>query len=239
MGENEIYQFSIMSALMSGLASASSSIPISELLTHGTFGVGTFSSMDGEMVILDSHAYQFLADGSTHVVSGSQLAPFAMVSHFAPDPQLTKSIKLQSKAALQELIEEMVPGAKNAFVLFRVRGGFERIRIRAIRRQEYEGEPLGELTEGQMVREFQGVKGTIVGVRSPGWSHGVSVVGVHAHFIDEERGSGGHILELCSEGEARLELAVSNRFCLQLPDSTEFGARELQLDEAGINKAEG
>jgi acetolactate decarboxylase len=32
---------------------------------------------------------------------------------------------------------------------------------------------------------------------------------------------------------------VSNSFYLQLPKSSEFGARELELDEAGINKAEG
>jgi alpha-acetolactate decarboxylase len=64
-------------------------------------------------------------------------------------------------------------------------------------------------------------------------------MGVHAHFIDEERKSGGHILELSAEEDVLLELAVSNSFHLQLPKSGEFGARELELDEAGINKAEG
>jgi len=237
MAENEIYQFSVMSALMSGLASPSSSIPVSELLTHGDFGVGTFESMDGEMVVLDSKAYQFRGDGSTHEVSPSQLAPFAMVSHFSP--QVTKTQNLPSKAALQETIEQTLPAAKNAFVLFKVHGVFERIKIRAIHAQSYSGQPLIALTEGQMIREFRGVTGTIVGLRSPRWSNGVSVVGVHAHFINEERRSGGHILELSTEVEVRLEMAVSYAFHLQLPKGSEFGARELELDEAGINKAEG
>jgi acetolactate decarboxylase len=237
MATNEIYQFSVMSALMSGLASPASSIPVSELLTHGDFGVGTFEGMDGEMVVVDSKAYQFRGDGSTHEVSPDQLAPFAMVSRFVP--QLTKTIKTQTKAALQGEIESTLPDAKNAFVLFKVHGKFDRIKIRAIHAQSYPGQPLPQLTEGQMIKEFHSVKGTIVGLRSPGWSVGVSVVGVHAHFINEDRKSGGHILELSTEEDVLLELAVSDSFHLQLPKSSEFGARELELDEAGINKAEG
>ena len=100
MARNEIYQFSVMSALMSGLASPASSIPVSELLTYGDFGVGTFEGMDGEMVVIDSKAYQFRGDGSTHEVSPDQLVPFAMVSRF--EPQLTKTIKTRTKAAVQE-----------------------------------------------------------------------------------------------------------------------------------------
>jgi acetolactate decarboxylase len=237
MANNEIYQFSVMSALMSGLASPESSIPVSELLTHGDFGVGTFEGMDGEMVVIDSKGYQFRGDGSTQEVSPGQLVPFAMVSRFVP--QLTKTIKTQTKAALQEEIETTLPDAKNAFVLFKVHGEFKRIKIRAIHAQSYPGQPLSALTENQMIKEFHSAKGTIVGLRSPGWSVGVSVVGVHAHFIDEERNSGGHILELIAEEDVLLELAVSNSFHLQLPKSREFGARELELDEAGINKAEG
>jgi alpha-acetolactate decarboxylase len=237
MANNEIYQFSVMSALMSGLASPASSISVSELLTHGDFGVGTFEGMDGEMVVIDSKGYQFRGDGSTHEVSPDQLAPFAMVSRFVP--QITKTINPITKATLQEEIERTLPEAKNAFVLFKVHGKFERIKIRAIHAQSYPGQPLTQLTENQMIKEFHSVNGTIVGLRSPGWSVGVSVVGVHAHFIDEERKSGGHILELCAEEDVLLELAVSNSFHLHLPKSSEFGARELELDEAGINKAEG
>lgn len=58
MRENEIYQYSLMSALTSGLASAAFSTPIFEILVHGTFGVGTFEGIDGVMVILNAIAYQ-------------------------------------------------------------------------------------------------------------------------------------------------------------------------------------
>jgi len=224
---------------MSGLASASSSIPISKLLTHGTFGMGTFESMDGEMLILDSTAYQFHADGSILVCTPEQLVPFAIITPFVP--QLTKSIALRDKKALLEEIESTFPEAKNAFVLFKVEGLFKRVKIRAVHRQAYSGQKLAELAEGQAVSSFEDVRGTVVGVRSPGWSVGISVVGVHAHFVDEERKIGGHILEIeAADGtEVKFEGSVSGNFRLELPQSKEFGEKELDLDAMGIEKAEG
>ncbi|EKD16913.1 uncharacterized protein L3040_001194 [Drepanopeziza brunnea f. sp. 'multigermtubi'] len=237
MAPNEVYQFSIISALMSGLASASSSMPVSTLLTHGNFGLGTFEQMDGEMIVLDSEAYQFHADGSTHLASGAQLVPFAMVADF--QPALARPIAVASKGSLLAELEQAFPSARNAFVLFRLVGRFGRVKVRAIHKQAYEGQPLAELAEGQAVREFVRVEGTVVGIRSPGWSEGVSVVGVHAHFIDVGRRFGGHILELEGDGEVGFEGVVAERFHVEVPGSTEFGERELDLDRAAIQKAEG
>jgi acetolactate decarboxylase len=48
---HEIYQTSVMSAVMDGLYEGS--VTIGELARHGDFGVGTFNALDGEMVALD------------------------------------------------------------------------------------------------------------------------------------------------------------------------------------------
>lgn len=237
MAPNEIYQFSLISALMSGLASASSSTPISTLLQHGSFGVGTFESMDGEMVVLDSRAYQFHGDGRTNRVAGDQLVPFAMVADF--QPQVRRSLRVPSKADLLAEVDATFPSAKNAFVLFKVTGRFSKVKVRAIHKQSYEGQRLSELAEGQTVKDFEHVEGTVVGLRSPRWSEGVSVVGVHAHFIDARRELGGHILEIEGDGELSFEGSVGGSLHLELPGSKEFGERELDLDRAGIRKAEG
>lgn len=247
---NEIYQYSLISALMSGLASPSSSIPVSTLLSYGTFGIGTFAHMDGEMVILDSVPYQFRSDGSTRAVNGDELIPFAMVSNF--EAQITVDLdRIEEKGALEGEIEKCIgEKGRNAFVLFKlsiigqgeegVQGkGFKKVKIRAVAKQTYEGQPLSELTESQMIKKFENVRGTVVGVRSPGWSTGVSVKGMHMHFIDEQRKSGGHVLELSTNENVRFEVAVVSRFTLDLPRSEEFGRRELELDELGIKKAEG
>ncbi|XMA08009.1 hypothetical protein WAI453_000800 [Rhynchosporium graminicola] len=236
---NEIFQFSIISALMSGLASESSSIPISTLLAHGSLGMGTFASMDGEMVILDSIAYQFHADGSIDLCPPTQLVPFALITPF--QPSLQTSIALPNKASLSKSLDRLFPEAKNAFVIFKAEGVFRRVKIRAIHKQRFDGEKLDVLAREQAVRTLENVRGTVVGFRSPAWSVGVSVVGVHAHFVDEGRKVGGHVLEIEAEDgtEITFEGSVSGSFRLELPQSKEFGERELDLDVLGIEKAEG
>jgi len=189
------------------------------------------------MVVLDSTAYQFHGDGTTNPVSGNQLVPFALVSHFSP--QVTKSLEtLPSKAALVEEMERASKGAKNAFVLFKLHGKFQHVKIRAVHKQAYLGQPLAELADQQSVNELNDVIGTVVGVRSPGWSVGVSVVGVHAHFIDEERKLGGHVLEIKGES-LDFEVAVSRNFQIEIPDSKEFTETEVRVDVEGTAKAEG
>lgn len=222
---------------MSGLASDNSSTTVSSLVEHGDFGVGTFKDMDGEMIMLNSVAYQMKADGSTPKVEPETKVPFAMVTRFQAEK--TETLRLESKAKLQDHMERLLPTAKNAFVLMRAKGAFKRMKIRAIHAQDYKNQKLSELTEHQMVKEFEDVRGTIIGLESPAWSSGVSVVGLHAHFIDDGHSFGGHILELESDGQVDVELATSSNFNLQLPTSDEFGARELETDEAGIKKAEG
>lgn len=59
---NQIYQYSLLNALMSGLCNEG--ITARKLLQHGTQGLGTFANMDGELVMLDSTIYHFHADGS-------------------------------------------------------------------------------------------------------------------------------------------------------------------------------
>ncbi len=59
---NELFQYSVVSALMDGVAG--SGLPLAELLSHGDHGLGTFRHMVGEMIILDGAIYQMRSDGS-------------------------------------------------------------------------------------------------------------------------------------------------------------------------------
>lgn len=62
MPPNEIYQFSVVSALMDGVAE--DGLPLSALLRHGDTGLGTFRHMQGELIILDGEVFQMLSDGT-------------------------------------------------------------------------------------------------------------------------------------------------------------------------------
>jgi hypothetical protein len=62
MATNEVYQFSVVSALMDGVASDGA--PLSYLLKHGDTGLGTFRRMQGELIVLDGEIYQMFVDGT-------------------------------------------------------------------------------------------------------------------------------------------------------------------------------
>lgn len=59
---NELYQFSVVSALMDGVADQG--LECGKLLQHGDLGLGTFRHMQGELIINDGEVYQMKHDGS-------------------------------------------------------------------------------------------------------------------------------------------------------------------------------
>ena len=52
----KMYQVSTLQALMLGYSRAV--IPVSELLSHGNIGLGTFTDVDGDMIVLDGSCYR-------------------------------------------------------------------------------------------------------------------------------------------------------------------------------------
>src|ERR1700683_333713 len=80
---NEVYQTSTMGALLDGVYDGD--VTIRELLRHGDFGLGTFNSLDGEMLVLDGVCYQLRGDGSAAIADLDELTPFAAVTWFRPD----------------------------------------------------------------------------------------------------------------------------------------------------------
>lgn len=86
MMSNQLFQFSIVSALIDGVASQG--LPIYDLISYGSFGLGTFRYMVGEMIILDGAVYQMKSDGSVLTIKSraydKTVTPFAMITHFQP-----------------------------------------------------------------------------------------------------------------------------------------------------------
>ncbi len=85
--DNELYQVSTLDALSLGLYQGA--LSYHDLEHHGDFGLGTFDSLDGEMVALDGRFYQVRSDGTIQRVSGNSATPFATVTMFETDLQLT------------------------------------------------------------------------------------------------------------------------------------------------------
>lgn len=236
---NELYQWSVVSALMDGVAS--NGLPMSQLLEHGDHGLGTFRGMQGELIVLDGHGYQMRHDGTTRPIDLSpsgDVTPFGMVTHFAPTT--TASASVSEKGGIEPILDKLAPDARNTHIAFRLDGAFKSITCRTAEGQCFEGEGLKDVVGRQVSITLGPARGTVVGFRSPEFLQGVAVAGVHMHFIDEERSAGGHVLALETDGEVRVQVAELWRTVMDLPrGDTQFNDATMKLDADGIKNAEG
>jgi alpha-acetolactate decarboxylase len=231
---NQLYQYSIISALMDGVASGG--IELSDLQKLGTHGLGTFESIDGEMVMIDSISYHLRADGSIETATAHNKLPFAMVTQYKPT--LSRPVSLPGKDSIYEIAKEMFPRSNNLYLALKIQGTFQRMKVRAVRGQTYKGQPLSELGDSQSVNTFRSIQGTVFGFRSPPFSQGISVAGGHLHFLSADRSCGGHVLELEAE-DVEMSGAVIKDIRMELPESQEFDAAKLEMNAGGIGKIEG
>ncbi|KAF4782851.1 alpha-acetolactate decarboxylase [Colletotrichum scovillei] len=229
MAVNEIFQYSIISALMDGVASKG--LPVSDLISHGNQGLGTFRYMVGEMIILDGKLYQMKSDNTVTPIDTSPasdaVAPFAMVTRFQP----TATIKaaFNNKKELFEHLSQDFPDSKNFFLAIRIEVSSK------------PGESLTEVGKHQASHTFEEpVRGTVVGFRSPEYTMGISVAGDHLHFITEDRTQGGHILSFGTDGEVKIGAAQISKWHVELPtNDPEFNKAALEGDKEGIAAVEG
>ncbi|KAK1763097.1 alpha-acetolactate decarboxylase [Phialemonium atrogriseum] len=242
MATNELFQYSVVSALMDGVAS--NGLPVSALLANGDLGLGTFRHMAGEMIVLDGRAHQMKVDGTiTPSDPDVDVTPFAMVTRFRPTA--TVRAALPSKESLAHLLDRLFPRSRNAYVAFRIDGAFRSVTVRTAEGQRFRGEGLAAVGARQVTHTFGGgggavVRGAAVGFRSPAFLQGVSVAGVHLHFIAEDGERGGHVLALETDGEVDVGAAALTRVVLELPaDDEEFNAARLERDSEGIQAIEG
>lgn len=231
MACNELYQYSVLSALMQGLGEHG--LPYKELVSHGDHGIGTFHRLDGEMIALDGDFYQMKSDGSIIKVDpsgGSDIAPFAQLTRF----QATTSadVEFKDKRGFSDALSKLLPKTKNHFVAFRVDGLFKCVAVRTAGGQFCRHESIRELHKRQATFEFTNVRGSIIGFRSPAFLQGVGVAGDHLHFISEERDRGGHVLEVeCHPGvPVKLSASVQSRVHLEFPDDDDYQEVDLTPD---------
>lgn len=234
MAINEIYQYSLVNALMSGVSD--SGITVSELLTKGNQGLGTFVRMDGELLLLDGVVYQLQSEGKIRVAEPEDQIPYAAATHFRS--QQTVTVTLENKDAIDAVLERFNDHASNLFMSYRVEGTFSRLKCRTVKGQEYEGQPLSELGKKQFVAEYVDVEGTIVGFRSPTAWQGFFVAGEHMHFIDRDKKIGGHVLEL-EATDVAMGIATVNNLHIELPTSDKFNAAKMSTDDVGLKSVEG
>src|SRR5829696_6143110 len=87
VNHSTLFQVSTSTALVEGVYGGV--VTIGELKQHGSFGLGTFDGLDGEMLAHDGDFYQVLGDGTVRKARNDARVPFAVVTEFRAERELT------------------------------------------------------------------------------------------------------------------------------------------------------
>jgi len=224
-----VFQFSLMSALLAGVYDGE--LTVRELLQHGDFGLGTFNSLDGEMIIVDGVCHRLRSDGGATLAGPEARIPFAVVTEFTP----SITAELPADLVRDDVVRfiRRLTRSENYLYAVRVTGHFAWVRTRTVRRQDRPYRPLVEVTKGEPVQRFDDIGGVVAGFRTPLYERGIGVPGGHVHFIDNARERGGHVLDF-KITTASVELCPATDLHLALPLSDAFGRAD--LDPADLDQ---
>ncbi len=228
-----LFQVSTSTALVEGIYKGA--VSIGHLREHGDFGLGTFEGLDGEMLAFDGRFFQIRSDGTVREAADSDLSPFAAVTHFKAE----HSVDVAEAPDLEALLARLdgLRASNNVFYAIRIDGQFNFMHTRAMCKSE-EGTPLAVAAAHQPEFRMREVGGTLVGFWSPPYVKTLEVPGYHLHFITDDRGAGGHLLE-CSGRALRVQIEQVNELRVALPENEEFLKADLTRDPAGdLDKAE-
>lgn len=220
-----LVQYSLVAALAAG--DYAGGAPLVDLLANGDFGVGTFSRLDGEMIVLDGKVYQALADGTVRAADLDDTTPFAAVKFFQEDGRIEKL----AAATLDDLdaqLDSKLP-RRNFPYAIRVDGDFKVITLRSVPPQLPPFLPLVEVVKQQVTHEYRNVHGTLVGLRCPVWVGTLNVAGYHWHFLSDDHTLGGHVLA-CEFANGLVRFDECTSLVIQMPQSNEFD----KFDAGGI-----
>lgn len=211
--QDTLFQISTINALLDG--DYRGSMTFGELKRHGTFGLGTFDALDGEMIGLEGGFYQIKSDGVAYPVPDSMTTPFAVVTVFDADKTLPSQNGMDYEG-LQSYLDEAISD-KSIFYAIKIKGVFNYIKTRSVPKQQEPYPPLVEVVKEQTVFEFHDVEGTIAGFRCPdSVKGGVNVPGYHLHFITADRKAGGHLLA-CQLHDGTIAIDYTSEFYMVLP----------------------
>jgi acetolactate decarboxylase len=223
-GRHRAYQISTSAALVQGVSEGA--VSSRRLLANGDFGLGTFTHLDGEMVVLDGIIYQVCGDGTVEARRDDFQIPFAVVSRFQPDENFAVSI-ISSLDDLESACDRHRE-SENLFYALRVDGVFDHMHTRAVKAASA-GTRLLAAAETQPEFHFKDVEGTLVCVWSPRYSSFFSIPGYHFHFISRDRTKGGHVLDCSAEG-LRAGIQTLFEYDVRLPEAGSFLKENLAVD---------
>jgi len=227
-----LYQVSTLDSLSDG--NYDGFVSIADLKEKGDIGLGTFDTLDGEMVVLDGEVYKIKSSGEVEEVNDEDTTPFAAVTTF--DKDMTSEITdVNSLADLQAQLDKFITN-KDLFYVFRIDGEFEYVKTRSVPQQEKPYPVLSEVTKNQAEFEYENIKGSIVAIWCPEYIGGMNVAGYHFHFLSDDRQMGGHLLDIYI-AKATAYADVTDGFSMELSDTeVRVSTTDIEGDLSKIDK---
>ena len=231
LDHDAVFQVSTSGAIFDGVFEGF--VTIADLRRHGDFGIGTFDSIDGELIMLDGQCYQARSDGSVQVAADDALTPFASVCWHQGDLRFEATGPVTWPEL--ERILDTHRASENATVGIRGDGRFQRLHLRAACRAE-SGTDLATATRGQAEFVHEDVSGTLVGFWTPEFARAIGIPGYHVHFISDDRTIGGHVLDLQASALS-VECNWTNDLRIAMPSQGAFLTADLEGPDAATVKA--
>lgn len=222
---DKIYQYSIWRAFINLIYDGE--ITINELKQHGNIGLGSYSTLSGELVMVDGKPYKIPESGNVEIASDDETLAFTTATYFDNDTSFNLSGKLNPEE-LESKLDETLP-SQNEFYAFKIHGTFETIKLGGIAKQEKPYEKgLDELIPERPTYEATDIAGTIVGFYEPEFVGDLGSQGYHFHFISDNEEYGGHLMEF-STSALEVQVDKITGFTFDLPETEAY--RNVELDK--------
>lgn len=235
---SKMFQVSTLQALAMGYSREV--ISVKELLDHGDTGLGTYEDVNGEMIMVDGHAFRADEIGSVEEVSPETGVPFCAVTRLQGKREFPLS-DIRDMDALKTVLDLKVEEdfGLNSMHVARIDGLFSSISARSEAPYRSQHVTLKEvLSKTQKEFFFSDMTGTLICVYFPDYMDGINAPGWHLHFISKDRKKGGHVFDVAmKEGTVRLDKI--SRIEIQLPKSAAFDTYSLkEVSQSEIKEVE-
>ena len=218
--DDSMHQVSMMQTFMHGAYDGV--ITVGHLKANGDTGLGTFEGVNGEMIVLDGVVYQAAADGSINIMKDNETIPFATVTNFDEDANISNISAKDFNDLTAKLDKEIKKYGVNNMYVVKIHGDFSDITVRSVEKQE---KPYKEFTEvaavDQKVFNYTNQTGTVIAIYFPEYMNELNMHGWHLHFLNDAKDKGGHVLNLTMKnGSAQID--EIHEFKMILPTTDTF-----------------
>lgn len=192
--DNEtLYQGSTIEALLAGNYEGVASVE--KIKSQGDVGLGTFTGLDGEMIILDGVVYKAAKTGKVTVENDNVQSPFYAVTSFEAD--ITNKIGPCSMGLdlLRTKLDELRKRDDLPYAIV-IKVKLQSIKVRSVGPYQQPFPLLSDAIKEQSVFDYREICGRLVGFWIPAYMGNTNAAGYHLHFLSDDCQKGGHVLDL-------------------------------------------